>query len=164
MPVTPSGSFSEMVDAYRSLIAGRAEWQAWAGAEYADRIHFNENRDVVETDGLLLGNAELPMPFVTLMIGGWRTEPFRCITTPEIVMFFQDKVSDRQDHYESYLQFCNDFGSVIDAISQHVREGTEEVPSIASISMLSEPLRVGILEGHHNHDYWTVSFKCEAER
>lgn len=164
MPVTPSGSFSEMIDTYRSMIANLAEWQAWAGADYADRIHFNENRDIAESDGLLIGNYKLPMPFVTLMIGGWRHEPFRCITMPEVILFFQDNVSDRRNHYDSYLDFCNNFGSVVDALSAHIREGTSEVPSIAMISMLSEPLRVNVLDGRFDHDYWTVSFKCEAER
>lgn len=158
--VTPAGPIAEPLAKFKTLLTDRTEWQTWAGVNYLDRVYLSENRSQIETDGasLLWMNTELSMPFSIIWMPSLAIDPKRCLYQYNVLMMFQDKATSRQDHDDSANTFATNAGTVLDAISTHIREGTDEVPNVDEITMPGEPTRVGLNINEPQHDFWTTTF------
>lgn len=162
--VTPAGSIAETLDGFRQYLAASAQWQTWAGASYADRIHLSENRTQIENEGQLYYiNQELAMPFSIIWLQGFGINPNLCTTESQVLMMFQDKATDRQDHNESANAFVTNAGLVIDQIADGIKKASGVSPSVSAITMPGQPARVSLGDNPSpDHDYWTMTFQFET--
>lgn len=156
--VTPAGPIAEPLDGFKTILNGRSEWQTWAGAGYADKVHLSENRSQVEGPPNVWINTELVMPFSIIWMPRLNIKVIKCLYEYDVLMMFQDKATDRQDHDESANTFATNVGTVVDAIANHIRNGTAEVANVDEITMPGEPTRVGVEMSEVQYDFWTATF------
>ena len=169
MPVTPAGLLAEPLNDVKTVLLRMPSWQAWAGTDYASRIHLGENRTWKETPWgtELYYNEQLEMPFIILWLSGWELVvkgPSGCHANWRIVFFVQDLAVDRADHSESANTFLTNLGGLMgdllaDFDEQTVASSQQGTPAVNAIEMLNEPVRASIAKGQGlQNDIWTATF------
>lgn len=161
MTVTAAGSLSLALAGVRTLLLASDAFvdritDAWPGATPADSIYYDT---VTAIEGL---HERRPYALVKYAERGSHViaegVAVDLIVSGGILLLLEDNANYRDDHNDSYLDYCNWIGSVMDEIE--ILSGSDDYLPFRS-DLIFSPQRTERGKRQEDHDYWTAAFVLE---
>jgi hypothetical protein len=142
----------------KEMLLASPTWQTWAGL---GSIYYHANVINIEGTNNYI-NSELPMPFAVIWLAQFNAQfhsPGCFLWNQQIALLIQDEARTPAVHNDSFLEYTNRLGPVIEEISALV--GTrpqDETLAVSTINMVGEPMRVPPLKQNEENDFWTSTW------
>lgn len=156
-----SGLISYQCKLLKDMLLDSATWQSWAGANYLNSVYYHANLTNIEGTNNYI-NAQLQTPFAVIFLSqftGNYNSPGCFTWSQQIALLIQDTARSPTVHSDSFIEYSNQLGPVIEEISAQVgNRPSGDSLGATTINMVGEPMRVGPLDQNEEHDFWTSTW------
>lgn len=157
---TGFGAVAEPLALFKTIVERSVNWQRWAGEDYANRTHLNENREQLQfLDEQNWINWKLRTPFIIVWMQDLTVRPRRCVNTYDLIFFVQDSVKYRNDHNKSSDYFASWVSKVIGDLADDFDRHEYETLDCKEIVMTAPPVRANLRKAQNvTADMFTATF------
>ena len=158
-----AGLISYQLKLLKDMLLESPAWTVWAGNE---AIYYHANLTQIEGTANYI-NMQLPMPFAVIWLAQFNGQfhsPGCFLWQQQIALLIQDEARTPTVHSDSFIEYINRVGPVIEEVSKLVgtRQSADSL-AVSTISMVGEPMRVPPLDQNTEHDFWTSTWMWMAK-
>lgn len=120
-------TLSKLTTRMELMLNSCQSWRDWAGADYEDKVFYTENRSQIENGRFISQSIEL-VPNSILWVQSMEGNPQQCLwSSVSGIILFQDNVTPGKTHNESWIEFSDSFGAVMDEMLRVIQSPPPEL-------------------------------------